>query len=408
MRKNEPPNAPIRGYRIAVTRCCLALLVALTACADRASRTSNRGESTSADAAVSTVPTPGLAVGPVLLTEYCEARARVGCHRLSVCGPVTLSSRYRDPMRCEAVLTEDCERSFVEALAGQLADWGLVEWDPELMGAALTTFSRRHCNTALGAPSPFVAVRGLLEDGVDCRDDPMCRSGFCAPVSGSGCGRCAPRTTTPPMQCPEQCGLAEQCRCSSDDAGLSCRCTAALAVDDDCSADPTRCDEGLVCVSTGTGASRVSRCRPLFGEGGPCGPATGLVGCAGEAYCDQEPGGTGTCRAPALVAAGAACDTVAMLCPSGRDCRGVCVARADEGESCTRRNQTTIPDGGPPLCRAGPCRGTCQAPQTTNNGCVEPLECAMELGCYLSGLGGGSCQTWEQVRMEAERLFVCP
>ncbi len=401
MSKNDEPE-PRRGEYGRLVRRLMLILALAAGCEERVTRNSDGSPPENEPVG----PQPGMTVPPTPLVGICENTAKVLCHRLSVCGPVTLRSRYGEVAACEAAELRTCEGTFVEARTSLLVDWGLVAYDDMAMGAALSAFSRRHCESALGPPSPFVALRGLLEIGVECKHASTCQSGYCGPVAGSRCGECkaAPASNE---ECPERCEAGSQCRCTNDDAGERCRCEAALKIDEDCEGHPNRCDEGLFCVTSGSGASRRSRCRPVPAQDGTCGPEVGIARCIGEAWCDLGGATRGTCRAPTMVGSGEACDTAGRLCPAGFDCRGVCVRQAAEGEMCTNRAATTLPDGGPPTCSGGRCAGACQPLGTDGRFCTEPRDCVMALGCDMRGISNGRCRTWEQARTEAEQLFLC-
>ena len=382
-------------------RSVLRLALLLTAaCSD--ARAPNTGTPTST---VETEgPRPGMQFAEVPLNRFCESKARADCHRMEICAPMRLGSAHGTRVACEADRAQMCEGWFTETFAQALIDDGALDFDAAAMGRALTAYSQRHCNARGGVPTTFSGALGRIVQGQPCADHALCVSGWCEGYPANRCGTCGPHPGTAPSSCPESCPGEQVCECTSSDAGSQCGCVASLPAYADCGQARSRCVEGTRCLD-GVDAvgNRKTACVPVPALGSPCGASIGISECHGEAYCEE-----GRCRAPIVVAAGAACDTATRLCPVGHDCRGVCVPMAGPGQRCVSRRQTTIPDGGPPTCSEGVCQGDCQAPQGANAFCLEGADCMAGLGCNLFGGGGGQCQDETTVRARVTQLFTCP
>lgn len=353
-------------------------------------------------------PTPGLSFGPIGVDDYCDSLSRTECHRIVTCAPVRASSVYGTLEACEVLRREECEGAYVEEIARQVIALGLVDYDPAAMGAAMTEHSRRHCNSAARPPSVLIAATGKITEGRACPQSEVCETGFCDFSLSGGCGLCAPLVETPLTECPSTCPFDHGCLCEGEGAKRRCACQPALVPGSDCTATPTLCREGSTCLPTSrTGDVARFTCIALPLEGQGCGPSRGASTCVGEAYCDLATD-SGVCKRPVLTSIGSLCDGTRRLCPSGADCRGICVPRANFGDACIPRLSTTIPDAGPPTCVEGPCNGTCALPRNQNEFCQEAGDCGSDLGCFAWGIQGGSCQTDSGVREQLRTLLTCP
>ena len=134
-----------------------------------------------------------------------------------------------------------------------------------------------------------------------------------------------------------------------------------------------------------------------------CGISIGLLDCVGEQFCESE-----ICQSPTLVGPGEACNTRDRLCPTGHDCRGVCVPKAGYDEACLRRTRTSIPDGGPATCREGICISRCRGISEFGDFCVDGRDCQVGYGCYGFQSGNTICTGEAAVKQELDEIFICP
>jgi hypothetical protein len=201
---------------------------------------------------------------------------------------------------------------------------------------------------------------GLRADGASCGTDAQCASTFCkgsgVSTTGEVCGACAQRIADGAACDPSASGCAITSACIPTSGGAKTgTCKPVLVVAQSAPCDTTHlCDSSSFCdgktktcaprADVGAACTLVTDCKIALAcsnkvcvaakkAGDPCTiDANDNTDCLAGLYCD---GKVGTCRAPAIGAAGAPCDDVKTVC------EGSCVFSTAGSGTC----QTIIADG---------------------------------------------------------------
>ena len=280
-----------------------------------------------------------------------------------------LLQRYIQPASNEAIyslaglqLVDGCSAFLQQAIT-----WDASRTGRQRIGSACTATSRCQDGPCMDGPSGCGICSKLPVQGEVCLDldnDCVCEFGFTPDASnicqtdgreGDSCGNCHP-------------GL---------DCDSASKCAQRYKEGDACSAGRS-CGTWLTCVD--------DICRYQF----PRGSAVRLVGLG--VSCTQE---------------------TAELCANGNCVDGLCVPRADLGESC---DPDSSPDNDPCLRPYLCVGGTCRAPAMPGTGeenepCDRQCTCAGGLGCFWNESGPGTCtrQVYEQdpATGQASETGVC-
>jgi hypothetical protein len=296
-----------------------------------------------ADAATDAPPVDRPTLPTSAFERACTDNATSQCLITDRCNPTALAQAYGTVSACIARVKENC--LLVATAPG-------TGWTPENMTACAAARNVQSCDGFLKSRVPLreCDIRGSIDDEGPCRGGAQCKSGYCKPTPGEGCGFCVPRAP-----------LGAACANNNDcDGELLCSgnktCTTPVTVGQPCDTNKP-CALGLACLA-GT-------CKAQEGEGKPCDRATN-----GNAECDTAAGlyckGDVTPNVCARIAAVAATQPCAVpnqeirCAGSGACVGGVCVAPSPDGTPCG--------DAGPDV-RCGPLAlcvdEKCQLPNPT-------------------------------------------
>jgi len=273
----------------------------------------------------------------------CDALAEASCTNLETCNKYIFDVFVGNQTDCLFYFTQNCEDRL-----GKTGDQtSLAEYE-----ACGEEFVNATCECTVGEVCGFPTT-GTLNDGSDCSADVQCSSGEC---DGSGletCGVCVALAGAGEdcsvLDCGPNlwCDNADMCVTQLDN-GMTCaeggECVSGICQDLVCS-DPL----GVGDLCSGPGAPMGAQCdffiglscNPITGlceavtlvnPGGTCefDVATGAVSfCKGDAYCDVDFPGPGTCITRDGV--GDACDPslgdgvfTDSTCDPGLVCNGTC------------------------------------------------------------------------------------
>jgi hypothetical protein len=241
---------------------------------------------------------------------------------------------------------------------------GLIDFDPQAAQDCLDELEQRAagsaCDAALAAEaapqSCYDAAQGTLADGETCATDEQCQSGACdeTAIENACTGQCAPRADEGEECDPSTGGDGPQCRPSltcvpGDGGGFECAQMGTLNEGDDCAlsfSSITACGGGLQCAGEqGTGTCTAVT---YVGDGEDC--TADLTYCQPGLVCIE-----GACATAGV--AGDACMSTNLECQVGFYCdsdAGECTAVKQAGDACDRDSQ----------CGDLECvEGTCQQPE---------------------------------------------
>jgi len=240
----------------------------------------------------------------------CDAVAEANCTILESCQTFLFDALLGNPTACRFFFKQTCEDDFAKTGdPNSPADYEACA--EELVNATCECIDDV-CD---------LATTGTLLDGSDCSNDAQCMSGNCEGDNATTCGQCVALAgmgeDCSVLDCGEDlwCDSLSMCTAQLDN-GMTCandeECLSDICIDLACS-DPLAA--GQVC--SGPGAPMDAQCdffggdgcnsvtelceaAIVIGVGGTCGVdmVTGTVtGCRGDAYCDVNFPGPGTCIA---------------------------------------------------------------------------------------------------------------
>lgn len=311
--------------------------------------------------------------GGLTTTEACGVLNGNRCTYLARCGLIENTEQAR----------QDCARGLEATWCGPLT-WpahvakGALRYDPYRAEACAQSFLTQTCDewaTLSDSCNRFLLPRVPL--GEDCYDGyAECSDGVCR---GSSC----PRTCQPRALLDEACTVDGDCR-----TGLYCKLSPFMPTVGQCAAYGTtgaacegdaECVDGLHCV--------MQQCRLL--------PAPGLLclegECAETGYCDGL-GDAGVCLARKQEGASCTlgqCQTSLVCDPL----RAMCVRlRLSSGDPCSLLQE--CPLGQTCLGATEQQPGVCHAPQSEGESCLTHHDCEAHLACDPAD-GGTTCQRRE-------------
>jgi hypothetical protein len=198
---------------------------------------------------------------------------------------------------------------------------------------------------------------GKQANSASCLEDAQCSGGRCSYTSStSSCGTCAAKPAAPACDYDGDCSSNQVC----NSAGT---CVTPGDVGASCDDSTTLCLYSLYCKGANAGpdaGTTAGKCAAPIADGATCDPGTDF--CANPDGCSAQ----GKCSAIQLVAVGATCDELTLVCkasychfPSDTATTGTCTAYAAVGAACDPSNG--------PFCGAGSdcVNGKCAAETAT-------------------------------------------
>jgi hypothetical protein len=248
---------------------------------------------------------------------------------------------------------------------------------PDLVEKCVAAYPTFSCaDFADNKPPADCAPTGGGASGAACAFNGQCQSGFCAGTSNATCGMCALSPAAGDSCATSNCGHAQIC------VAATSLCQIRGTLNDSCDANHP-CGNGLSCVGDNATTATPGTCQnALTTLGAACGGAT-LPGCDGSVglRCSGPANTSKSCIMTMLVAAGAACGTMAdgsfAQCTQG-DCytstglapgnqTGACKQDAADGAPC----DVALGPGCTPPARcvpSGGTAGTCVVPVASTCG----------------------------------------
>ena len=300
------------------------------------------------------------------LDERCAATHGLAFSSKAACNAYLndLDNSYR--MWIGAGLFETFERIYKLGSAADqdacLSLYGSMSCDAELP-------DDNACERALQPRNP-VGVGGVC--GADLESDSVCDNDlYCATDEGGSCRHCATLKAS---------GAACQGsqECTSDFCEQTCKDRPAAKAKGAACTSSDRCVGNLECG----GPSGNTTCQEQGGLNANC----ENVGCYDDLYCDDDEGGSNTCKA--YPAAGATCDRAGTV-----QCRFVCVFPAADAASGTCGMPNPMPGHGQPCAGQGWCADGTHPTFTLDNGAVTACVCETDKAQGADCVNSSECES---------------